>query len=162
MRFLRTVSTQRLLAILAGLIIAVAGGTAIAVAAAGSGPTPPPESLAQALHQAASAPAVTGITARIKFTNNLINSTDLQGPSDPILSGATGRLWIDTTGHRMHLELQGQNGDAQVVVDNGQLLDLRPDLEHALQGHAPQLARHEHSEQGERARSRPWPRSRPT
>jgi outer membrane lipoprotein-sorting protein len=118
MRYLRTVSTQRLLAILAGLIIAVAGGTAIAVAAAGSGPTPPRESLAQALHQAATAPSVTGISARITFTNNLIGSTELQG-TDPILSGASGRLWVDTTGHRMRLELQGQGGDAQVVVDNG-------------------------------------------
>jgi outer membrane lipoprotein-sorting protein len=120
MRYLRTVSTQRLLAILAGVIIAVAGGTAIAVAAAGSGPTPPRASLAQALHQAAAAPAVTGISARITFTNNLIGSTNVQGPSDPILSGASGRLWVDPAGHRMHLELQGQNGgDAQVVVDNG-------------------------------------------
>jgi outer membrane lipoprotein-sorting protein len=119
MRFLRTVSTQRLLAIVAGVIIAVAAGTAIAVAAAGSGPTPPPESLAKALHQAATAPTVTGITARIKFTNNLISSTDLQGAADPLLSGASGRLWVDTTGGRMRLELQGQGGDAQVVVNNG-------------------------------------------
>ncbi len=59
-----------------------------------------------------------GITARIKFTNNLIDSTDIQG-SDPILSGASGRLWLSTTGHRMRLELQGQNGDAQVVLGNG-------------------------------------------
>ena len=118
MRFLRTVPTQRLLAILAGLILAVAGGTAIAVAAAGGGAVPPRESLAQALHQAATAPTVSGITARIKFTNNLIDSTDIQG-SDPILSGASGRLWLSTTGHRMRLELQGQNGDAQVVLGNG-------------------------------------------
>jgi hypothetical protein len=118
MRYLRTVSTQRLLAILAGLIIAVAGGTAIAVAASSGGPVPPRESLAQALHQAATAPAVTGISARIQFTNNLIGSTELQG-TDPILSGASGRLWVDTTGNRLHLELQGQNGDAQVVLDNG-------------------------------------------
>ncbi len=118
MRFLRTVPTQRLLAILGGLILAVAGGTAIAVAAAGGGSVPPRESLAQALHQAATAPTVSGITARIKFTNNLIDSTDIQG-SDPLLSGASGRLWVSTTGHRMRLELQGQNGDAQVVVGNG-------------------------------------------
>ena len=118
MRFLRTVSTQRLLAIVAGVIIAVAAGTAIAVAAAGSGATPPPESLAKALHQAATAPTVSGITARIKFTNNLIDSSALQG-TDPILSGASGRLWVDTTGNRLHLELQGQNGDAQVTLDNG-------------------------------------------
>src|SRR5690242_8732608 len=118
MRFLRTVSTQRLLAIVAGVILAIAGGTAIAVAASNGGPTPPRESLAKALHQAASAPAVSGITARIKFTNNLIDSTDIQG-SDPLLSGASGRLWMSTTGHQMRLELQGQNGDAQVVVSDG-------------------------------------------
>jgi outer membrane lipoprotein-sorting protein len=119
MRFLRTVSTRRLLAVLAGLIIAIAGGTAIAVAASSSGPKPPQESLAQALHQAAAAPAVSGITARISFTNNLINSADIQG-TDPLLTGAaTGRLWLSTTTHQLRLELQGDNGDAQVVVKNG-------------------------------------------
>jgi hypothetical protein len=117
MRFLRTVSTQRLLAIVAGLILAVAGGTAIAVAASNGGATPPRESLATALHQAATAPTVTGLSARIQFTNNLIDSTDLQG-SDPILSGASGRLWVSTASHQMRLELQGSGGDAQVVVDN--------------------------------------------
>ena len=115
MKFLRTVSTQRLLAILAGVIIAVAGGTAIAVAASGAGGVPPREGLAPALHQAATAPAVSGISARIHFTNNLISSSDLQG-SDPILNGASGRLWVAGDG-RMRLELQGQNGDAQASLD---------------------------------------------
>jgi hypothetical protein len=118
MRFLRTISTQRLLAMLAGLLIAVAGGTAIAVAAAGSGPTPPAEPLAQALHQAATAPAVSGITARIEFTNHLIGASNFQG-SDPIMNGSNGRLWVDPAAHRMHLELQGPNGDAQVAIDDG-------------------------------------------
>jgi outer membrane lipoprotein-sorting protein len=117
-KLLRTVSTQRLLAIVAGLVIAVAGGTAIAFAAAGNGPTPPRESLATALHQAAAAPAVTALSARISFTDNLIDSTALQG-SDPILSGASGRLWLSTTTHQLRLELQGQNGDAQILVKNG-------------------------------------------
>ena len=119
MRFLRTVSTQRLLAIVAGLILAVAGGTAIAVAASSGGPVPPRESLAKALHQAASAPAVSGITARITFTNHLIDSTDIQGNAGPLLSGASGRLWVSPATHQMRLELQGQNGDAQVVVGGG-------------------------------------------
>ncbi|HTP22282.1 MAG TPA: hypothetical protein VMJ65_21920 [Solirubrobacteraceae bacterium] len=118
MKLLRTISTRRLLAIIAGLVIAVAGGTAIAFAAAGGGPVPPREPLAKALHQAASAPAVTAISARISFTDNLIDSTAIQG-SDPILSGATGRLWLSTTTHQLRLELQGQNGDAQVLVKNG-------------------------------------------
>jgi outer membrane lipoprotein-sorting protein len=118
MRFLRTVSTQRLLAIIAGIIIAIGGGTAIAFGAASGGPVPPRESLATALHQAAGAPAVSGISARISFTNGLITSSNLQG-SDPILNGTpTGRLWVSND-HRLRLELQGNNGDAQVVVNNG-------------------------------------------
>ncbi|HUA04920.1 MAG TPA: hypothetical protein VMB27_13535 [Solirubrobacteraceae bacterium] len=118
MKHLRTVSTQRLLAIIAGVVIAVAGGTAIAFAAAGGGARPPRESLAQALHQAAAAPSVNGIFARISFTNHLIDSTDIQG-TDPILTGATGRLWLSPSTHELRLELQGDNGDAQVVVKNG-------------------------------------------
>ncbi len=135
MSFLRTVSTQRLLAILVGLIIAVAAGTAIAVAATSGGRVPPRESLAQALHQAASAPQVSGISARIKFTNNLISSSDLQG-SDPILNGASGRLWASNDG-RLRLELQGQNGDAQVALDNGKFSIYDPMSRTVYQGSLP-------------------------
>jgi hypothetical protein len=118
-RFLRTTSTRRLLATIAGLVAAIAAGTAIAVAAAGSGPVPQKTTLARAIHKALAAPPVQGITARISFTNHLINASDFQGgPSDPILQGASGRLWIANTG-QMRLELQSDNGDAQVVVNNG-------------------------------------------
>src|SRR5689334_6003708 len=109
MRYLRTVSTRRLLAMIAGVVAVIAAGTAIAVAAAGSGPKPPATSLAKAIHHAVAAPEVQGVTARISFTNHLIGSTNLQG-SDPILSGATGRLWLSNDG-RMRLELQSNNGD---------------------------------------------------
>jgi outer membrane lipoprotein-sorting protein len=136
MRFLRTVSTQRLLAIVAGVIIAAAGGTAIAVAASNGGTVPPRETLAQALHQAATAPAVNGISARISFTNNLISSSDLQG-SDPILNGATGRLWLSNDGS-LRLELQGQNGDAQVVVSNGSFSIYDPMSNTVYKGTLPQ------------------------
>jgi outer membrane lipoprotein-sorting protein len=136
MKFLRTVSTQRLLAILAGVIIAVAGGTAIAVAAAGSGQVPPREGLAKAIHQAATAPEVSGISARIHFTNNLIASSDLQG-TDPILNGASGRLWVSNDG-RMRLELQGQNGDAQVTLNNGKYSIYDPMSNTVYNGSLPQ------------------------
>ena len=136
MRFLRTVSTQRLLAIVAGVVIAVAGGTAIAVAASTGGPVPKRESLATALHQAATAPAVSGISARIKFTNNLITTSDIQG-SDPILNGATGRLWMSNDG-RLRLELQGDNGDAQVVVNNGSFSIYDPMSNTVYKGTLPQ------------------------
>src|SRR5947209_9198006 len=123
MRFLRTASTRRPLAALAGLLVAVAAGSAIAVAATSAGPKPPAKRLPNAIHQALAAPSVPGITARIKFTNNLISSSNLQG-SDPILSGATGRVWLSRD-HGMRLELQasgdGNSGqDAEVVVDPSQ------------------------------------------
>ena len=150
MRFLRTVSTQRLLAIIAGVVIAVVGGTAIAVAASSGGPKPPAESLATALHQAATAPAVTGITARIKFTNNLINTSDIQG-ADPILNGATGRLWMSNDG-RLRLELQGDNGDASVVVNNGAFSIYDPLTNTVYQGTLPQ-----HSSSSSSSGSEPIP-----
>ena len=115
MRYLRTISTRRLLATIAGLLIAVGGGTAIAVAATSGGPVPKPEPLATALHQALTDKAPAGITADIQFTNNLISSTSLPGITDPLLTGATGRLWL-TKGH-FRLELQAATGDAQVVAD---------------------------------------------
>jgi hypothetical protein len=149
MKFLRTVSTQRLLAIIAGVIIAVAGGTAIAVAASNGGPKPPQESLATALHQAASAPAVSGITARIQFTNNLIDASDLQG-TDPILNGATGRLWLSNNG-QLRLELQGDNGDAQVVVGNGSFSIYDPMSNTVYKGTLPQHSAASSSKQAKSA-----------
>ena len=118
LRFLRTASTRRLLATIAGALAVIAGGTAIAVAATGSGPVPKAQPLAGAIHQALSAPKVTGISANISFTNNLIDSSDFTGQgTDPILQGASGRLWLSDDG-RLRIELQSDNGDAQVVVDH--------------------------------------------
>jgi outer membrane lipoprotein-sorting protein len=117
MRFLRTVSTRRLLAMIVGFVSAVAAGTALALAATGNGPVPPAKPLPNAVHAALAAPQVQGITARISFTNHLIDSTDIQG-GDPILTGATGRLWLSND-HRLRLELQSDNGDAQIVAGNG-------------------------------------------
>src|ERR1700722_723617 len=117
LRFLRTASTRRLLATIAGAIAVIAGGTAIAVAATGSGPVPKAQPLAGAVHQALSAPKVTGISANISFTNNLIDSSDFTGQStDPILQGASGRLWLSDDG-RLRIELQSEDGDVQVVVN---------------------------------------------
>jgi outer membrane lipoprotein-sorting protein len=115
MKFLRTVSTRRLLATITGLIVAAIAGTAIAVAAAGSGPVATSRPLAQAIHEGLGASNLQGIYARIQFTNHLIDASSLQG-SDPILSGATGRLWVSSD-HRLRLELQSDRGDAQVVVN---------------------------------------------
>src|SRR2546423_13954698 len=115
MSFLRTISTRRLLALCLSAIAIAAGGTAIAIAAAGSGPTPPPKPLARAVHDGLTAPQVQGITARVKFTNHLIDSSGIHG-ANPLLTGATGRLWF-APGKGLRLELQSDNGDAQVVAN---------------------------------------------
>ncbi len=118
MKYLRTASTGRLLALIGGLVIAIAAGTAIAVAATGGGPTPKPKPLASSIHDALTAQPVKGITADISFTNNLISSDDLPGEtSDPLLQGTrTGRVWL-TNDHQLRIELQGDNGDANLVVN---------------------------------------------
>jgi outer membrane lipoprotein-sorting protein len=139
MRFLRTASTQRLLATLAGIIIAVAGGSAIAVAASSGGPVPKPQKLANAVHSALSAPTVPGISARITFTNHLIAASNVQG-SDPLLQGASGRLWLSPSTHQLRLELQSDNGDAQAVVSGGHFWVYDPGAKTVYQGALPAQA----------------------
>ncbi len=134
MKFLRTASTKRLLAVIAGAVAVIAAGTAIAVAASGPGPVPPQKSLAAAVHTAISAPSPQGISARISFTNHLIDASDIQG-SDPILNGTTGRLWV--TSEQLRLELQGTNGDAQVVVNGNSFWVYDPTSNTVYEGKLP-------------------------
>ncbi|MGH2891689.1 MAG: LolA family protein [Solirubrobacteraceae bacterium] len=118
MKFLRTASTGRLLVLIGGLIVAIAAGTAIAVAATGNSPVPRAKPLARAVHDALAAAPVKGISADVSFTNNLISSDDLPGETaDPLLQGARhGRVWLSDDG-RLRIELQGDNGDANLVVN---------------------------------------------
>jgi outer membrane lipoprotein-sorting protein len=120
---LRRLPLSRLL-LLCGVVVAVGiGATALAVAV-GTGPTPPPRPLADAVHDSLSAPRVNGVSARIRFTNHLIEGASLAGgggeasqlASSPLLSGASGRLWIGSDG-RSRLELQSEKGDTQVLYD---------------------------------------------
>jgi outer membrane lipoprotein-sorting protein len=136
MKFLRTVSTRRLLATIVGLLVAVGGGTAIAVAASSGGPVPGKKPLAQVVHDALAAKSVNGITADVQFTNRLIDASNIQG-SDPLLSGASGRIWISSD-HRLRLELQSDRGDAQVVVNNGSFWVYDPMAKTVYQGKLPQ------------------------
>jgi outer membrane lipoprotein-sorting protein len=115
---LRRISTRRLLAICAITVAAAIGVTAVAMAMTGGGPKPPPKPLANAVHDALSAPAVPGISARIEFTNHLVDASSIQG-TDPLLAGATGRLWASPDGGgklRLELQSEGSGGDTQVLV----------------------------------------------
>ncbi|MDX6477915.1 MAG: hypothetical protein QOG29_502 [Gaiellaceae bacterium] len=122
MKLLRTLSTRSLL--LLAVAIAALGGGAVAVAVAaggGGGPTPPDKPLAEALHDAATADAPAGITARIRFTNKLFPSGALTGQAgSALMSGASGRLWVTNDG-RGRLELQSSAGDAQIVWNQDEI-----------------------------------------
>src|SRR4051795_13614256 len=108
MRRLRTASTRRL-ALIAAVLVAVVAGAGIAQAALNNAPKPAPKPLDQAIHDALKAPAVDGITARIRFTNNILPSGSLpRDTASPALTGAEGRLWLAKDG-RLRLELQSAN-----------------------------------------------------
>ncbi|HEY2478215.1 MAG TPA: hypothetical protein VGI17_05745 [Solirubrobacterales bacterium] len=119
MTYLRRISTRRLIAICALALVLVIGGTTVALATSGGGPKPPPKPLANAVHDAFEAPTVPGISAEVHFTNNLVDASSLEG-KDPILAGATGRLWASPAGEgKLRLELQAEEGgnDSQVLIE---------------------------------------------
>jgi len=135
---IRELSTKRLIASSAGLLAAVAGGTTIALAA-GGGPTPPPRPLDKAIDHALAGPSVAGVTARIRFTNHLIDSSGVEGV-DPILKGASGRLWASADG-RLRLELQaddGGRGDAIAAIDGNRFSLYDPATNTVYRGNLPQ------------------------
>src|SRR5438477_2547359 len=134
MKYLRRISTRRLLALCAGVTAAGIATAALALATTGGGPTPPPRQLPAAIHDALAAPPVKGISARVQFTNDLIASSSVQG-SDPLLTGGSGRLWASPDG-RLRLELQsdGGTGDSQLVVDGKRFLVYSGDTSTAYRG----------------------------
>lgn len=143
MTHLRRISTLRLLAIGAALVLFAAAGTAIALAATSGGPTPPPKPLDEAVHDALSAPPPVGVSARVHFTDNLIGEAVLEG-SDPLLGGASGRLWASSDG-RLRLELQSDvskssAGDLELLVDENRFTVYDPGTETVYEGALP---RHE-------------------
>jgi hypothetical protein len=134
-RFLRTAPTRSLLAAIAGVLVAVGGGAAIAVAATSGGPVPAPASLASAVHGAVTAPQVPGFSADISFTNNLIGASELQG-TDPLLQGGSGHIWVSNNGD-LRVELYGDNGDPEIVVAGGSWWISDPMLKTVYQGTIP-------------------------
>jgi outer membrane lipoprotein-sorting protein len=140
MNYLRRISTMRLLAIGAALILFAAATAAIALAAGGGGPTPPPKQLDEAVHDALTAPAPAGVSARVHFADNLIGESVLEG-ADPLLGGGSGRLWASADG-RLRLELQADvskssAGDLELLVDRCHFSLYDPGTETVYEGKLP-------------------------
>lgn len=123
MNILRRLPLYRLLLLVAVVVVAGISVTALALALR-SGPTPPAKPLAAAVHDALSAPPSEGVSASITYSNHLLEGASLasgngQGgglAASPLLSGASGRLWIAKDG-RARLELQAEKGDTQLIYD---------------------------------------------
>jgi hypothetical protein len=116
MNILRRASTRQLLIAIVAVIV-IAAGSAVAFAG-GGGPKPPHRSLAVALHRAATAKPIQGVTARVQFTDHLIPSGSL-GSSSPLITGATGRIWA---GHgKLRVELQSSAGDTEMGFDGAKV-----------------------------------------
>ena len=97
MKLFRQLPTRRLLALLAAVTAAAAAASFGALAALGSSAqTPPPKPLDQALEDALTAPQPAGITARVRFTNNLFPSGALVGAAGNIVAQSGG---ISVTSH---------------------------------------------------------------
>jgi outer membrane lipoprotein-sorting protein len=128
---LRRLPLSRLV-LLCTLALAI-GVSATALAfALGSGPTPPPAALPVAIHDAlagAAAKPIEGLSASVTFTDRLLEGADLASgnasgagsgssslSSSPLVTGASGRLWVSKDG-RLRLELQSQQGDTQILYD---------------------------------------------
>jgi len=140
MTYLRRISTLRLLTIGAALTLFAAATAAIALAATAGGPTPPPKPLDEAVHDALSASPPDGVTARVHFTDNLIGESLLEG-ADPLLGGASGRLWASADG-RLRLELQADvskssAGDLELLVDENRFTAYDPGTETVYEGKLP-------------------------
>ena len=114
---LRTLSSRRLIAIVAAVAVLAATAAVAQAGLIGSDPKPEPKALDRAILDAVNAPVPEGVSARISFTNGLIQAGSLPGGgAGPILSGAEGRLWAARDG-RFRLELQSERGDAQITSD---------------------------------------------
>lgn len=117
MSSLRTISSRRLIAGIGGVVVLGVAGVGVGSALTGANP-PAPQPLADALHQAATGAKPTGITADVTFTNNLLSSSGITG-ADPLMSGASGRLWMNANGDlRIELQTTGGGLDSQIVVND--------------------------------------------
>ncbi len=124
MNILRRLPLSRLL-LLCGLVVAIGVSATALASALGGGPKPPAKPLAQAVHDALAAPAtVEGVSAHVTLTNHLLEGASLASgsahgagiASNPLLTGASGRLWVAKDG-KVRLELQAEQGDTQIVYD---------------------------------------------
>ena len=157
--FLRTTSTKGLLVTAMALIGLMAGGAMIATGASSNGSRPAPKPLASAIAGSLAAQAeFTGVSARVTFSNRMLDAGGVASGTDPLIGGGTGRFWADPSGRfRIELQSDGGGGDVQIVSDGKQAW-----LSHGASGQAWKVAipaDHPNRKDGKRPSSVSWPPS---
>src|SRR5580700_4669557 len=100
----RRLPLSRLLLVCALAVVVGVSATALAFAV-GSGPQPPAKPLAEAIHDAlagAGGAQIQGVSASVTLTDHLLEGASLASgggqpgelTSNPLITGASGRLWI--------------------------------------------------------------------
>jgi outer membrane lipoprotein-sorting protein len=131
MNILRRLPLSRLLLACALAIAVGVSATALAFAL-GAGPTPPAKPLAEAIHDALAGTGgeqIRGVSASVTLTDHLLEGANLatgggdgtsspegELTSNPLITGASGRLWIGDDGD-IRLELQSEQGDTEILFD---------------------------------------------
>jgi outer membrane lipoprotein-sorting protein len=156
---LRRLPLSRLL--LLGALVLVIGVSATALASAlSAGPTPAAKPLAQAIHDAISGTGgeqIQGVSASVTLTDHLLEGANLASgghdgasspggelTSSPLVTGASGRLWIAKDGD-VRLELQSQQGDTQILY-NGHTISLYDAASNTEYRYTPQGGEHSASD----------------
>ena len=105
------------------LVLAVALLSAISVTAyavtRGGAPKPPKSSLAGAVHRALTARPVAGVTAQFSVDQHLLTGTSTTFSSNPLLAGATGKVWYGDG--RVRLVVKSQMGTTAIAYDGSRV-----------------------------------------
>lgn len=102
---------------MAALVALLAVGAVAATGASNDDSKPLRKPLAKAIADSLGGQAISGVSARVTFTNRLIDGGALGGGSDPLIGGGSGRLWADDKGNvRIELQSEGGGGDLQLVA----------------------------------------------
>jgi hypothetical protein len=109
----------------AGLALVMLGAVSVTAMAltASHGKVPPSKPLALALHDAATAPPVAGVTAHFAVHQHLIPGSSTLLSSGP-LAGATGTVWA--SGNKVRLSVHSQLGSTQLAYDGKSLTFFNP------------------------------------
>ena len=105
--------------ILAIALLSAISVTAYAVTRSGA-PKPPKRPLASAVHNALTAKPVSGVTAQFTVDQHLLTGTSTTLSTNPLLAGATGKVWVG--GGHVRLVITSQLGTTAIAYDGSRVM----------------------------------------